>query len=328
MSGKFFIYVLVLSAVSFSFLLMPSSEAQTQLGPGMAGFQVTPVILEDVPFDEGQYCGNPKDTATVNKKLALVGDADFLNVRWKVRDPQGAERQIGTQCWLNCPANSTGIITTPSLCNGYQVCNFTGPTGDHACSIQQPQYRYNDNNTVICRFYDVVDYGQGLESPNRTFRLVDMEVSVPPLTITVGSETTLPVSVKSFGILENSYLTNTSALNDAYLVSVKNAVGTTSPAKCGEVVQSYPSILFLAASRLPFSILTHNQLDNTVCSADDECNYLDSQGVDGACVNSMCWEDTQVNLEAGLASLPDFPFHLVFVIFGLAAAVVFAGRRL
>lgn len=314
-----------ISVVSFSSLVLAQG---TQLTEGTAGFEVTPVILNDIPFEEGQYCGNPNDPQTLNFKLALVGDPDFLNVRWDVRDPGGVERQIGTDCWLNCPRTSEEVLASgpgaSNVCNGYQTCSFTGPTGDHACSIQQPVYNFDSDNTVVCRFYDVIDPSQGLVAPNRTFKTVDFEVNVPPITVTVGAQVNLPVTVKSFGILPNSFTNNFTALNKQQLVNVKNGVGETDTAICGEVVQTFPSLFFLAADSVPFSILTHTSVDTTTCSSNLDCGYLGQQA---QCVQGVCWGRNDVTIVAELSSLPEYNIFGFVLIILVSSTVFFLARR-
>jgi hypothetical protein len=252
----------------------------------------------------------------------LVGSKDFLNIRWNAKDPGGIERVIGVDCWLNCPASSDLV----SQCSGYQSCNYRGPTGDHACSITQPGYDYTAENSVVCRFFDPILPSLDLEVQNRTFKMADYLIDTPPITMTVGSASTLPIDVKSYGMLPTPFTSNISALQSPQLVYIKNAVGTTEEASCGEVVRVFPSITFLSSGTIPFSILSRATADDTSCQFDYECSYLDDQIFDSQCADSVCWKRLDLTIRAGSASLPEYSLLGFLLIAALSTALVFFSR--
>lgn len=316
--------------VSIIFLTSIALAQGQELNPGQVGFEVRPVILSDVPLEPGDYCGNPARPQTTNQQLGLSSDPQFLNIKWNARDPGGLERTIGTNCWLNCPASSDEVlaITNPNgqhVCSGYQTCAFLGPAGElGGCSIAQPVFNFDSENSVVCRFYDIALPSEGLVAPNRSFYTVDFETSTPPVTLTVGIPTTLPITVKSFGILENFFTNNITALSQSFLVSVSNPVGNTENAFCGEVVQTFPTLFFLTAERITFSILTHSSVDTTTCSSNSDCAYL---GPQAQCVNNACWGRNDVAINAGAASLPEYNVYGFIAILLAAPAIFFFARR-
>jgi hypothetical protein len=310
------------------FLVLQPSSAQTELGSGNTSFTVKPIILEEIPFDvnQNQYCGNPNRPQTQNFNLALVGDPDFLNVRWIARDPGGIERQIGVDCWLDCPANPDQLLTNISLCNGYQKCSYVGPTGDHSCSIQKPVYNFRSGNNVTCRFYDTILPSQGLVVENRTFFTVDYEIYTPTVTLTVGEDAILPIDVKSFGILPNYYTNNLTALQSGQLVLIKNSFSNTDTVKCGESGRTFPTLKFLSAGSVPFGIFSRSSIDTTTCLSDADCVYLSGSGTIGQCVSNVCWKRYDLNVLAGVASLPEYGF-IGFLAILILSSVLFASRR-
>jgi len=315
------ITVLLASVLSLSSLAL----ADTQLGSGSGQFTVNPIVLFDVPLAEGDYCGNPSAPPTQNFRLGLNSDPDNLNIRWSAKDPGGIERQIGVDCWLNCPATAD----PKNNCAGYQACSYRGPTGIGTCAIPGPNYNFNSDNGVICRFFDPILPSLDLVVENRTFRTVDYEVDTPPITVTVGSPVTVPIDVKSFGILENFFTNNITALQGSQLVYITNSYANTDQALCGDVVRTFPNIEFLSASSVPFSILSHSSVDPTPCSSSPQCGYLDNGPFTGQCVVGKCWKRLDITINAGVASLPEYNvFVFVFILFASSAIFFFARRKL
>lgn len=317
--------VIAVSVVSVFFALALSSVslADTQLGSGSTDFTVNPIFLSDIPLEKGQYCGNPSDPSTQNFRLSLVGDTSFLNVRWKAADPGGIEREIGVDCFMNCNATSDLL----NNCAGYQSCSYKGPTGDHACSIQGPSYKYNADNRVVCRFYDPILPSLDLVIESRTFKTTDYSIDTPPITLTVGSPATVPIDVKSFGILENSYTNNMTALQSQQLVIVQNGFANTDTVSCGEVTRTFPSVNFLSSINIPFSILVHNSIDSTPCSTNSQCSYLDNAGYTAQCISSKCWKRLDLSINAGVASLPEYNIYGFILIIIASSVVFFAARK-
>ncbi len=314
--------VFLVSVVSLSSLAIAQG---TRLGSGSRDFTVNPIILFDIPLEEGDYCGNPSDPPTLNFKLGLNSDPNFLNIRWNAKDPGGIERQIGVDCWLNCPASSN----LQANCAGFQTCSYRGPTGQHACSVQGPKYNFNSDNRVVCRFFDPIIPSLDLVIENRTFRTVDYEIGTPPITVTVGSPVTVPIDVKSFGILENSFTNNMSVLQGSSLVTVSNGFGNTDSVKCGEVGRTFPSVSFLSSANIPFSVLSHSSVDTTPCSSDSQCSYLEDDAFSGKCVAGACWKRLDITINAGVASLPEYGVPgFIFILLASSAVFFLARRRL
>lgn len=302
----------------------------TQLGSGSSNFTVNPISLTPPPFSPDQYCGNPKYPQTQNPDLALVGNPDFLNVRWDALDPSGKadpNRQIGVDCWMNCPADPVQILINVSACAGYQTCSFIGPLGDHACSITKPRYNFTSDNSVSCRFYDQVLPALGLVVENRTFKTTDYELYTPPVAVTVGSPSSVPIDVKSFGILDTPYTANITALQSPRLVVVQNGYRDTDNVSCGQVATSYPSITMLSAVNIPFSILAHASVDSSSCSTDLDCSYQNNPPFNAMCVSGKCWKRMDVNINAGLSSLPEYNVYGFAFILAACSALFFFGRR-
>lgn len=323
-------YMLVFAAAVSLALILSSSIVHsqgTQLGSGSTDFEVRPIQLLPPAFQDGDYCGNPKNPPSLNPNMALQSNPGFLNVRWNARDPGGIERTIGVDCWLNCPASALSLLSDPSVCAGYQTCSFVGPTGDRACSIQQPSYVSSADNNVSCRFYDPILPSYGLVVEQRTFKTIDYEVYTPPVTVTVGSPATTPIDVKSFGILDSYFFNNMSALQTPELVYLKNGYALTSTLKCGEVGRTFPSVTMLAATKVPFTILVKSSIDGTVCSTDSDCNYLDSPPNEARCVQGACWKRLDIDIDANIASLPEYPIHGFLLIVAASTAAVLLARR-
>lgn len=299
-----------LALLSFALVVLISSSvafAETVLNSGSGDFEVRPIILQDTIYQEGDYCGNPNNQSTMNFKLGLKSSPGFLNIRWVAEDPAGIERNLGVDCWMNCPASVDAIEGNPSICNGYQSCTFNGPTGEHACSIIDPQYLFDADNRVACRFYDLLDPSLSLEVPERVFRTVDFDIQTSPVTITVGSETNLPVTVKSFSALQTHFTNNMTVLNNEDgLVLTENAVADTEQVTCGQTTQTIPSLNFLVAKSTTLSILVHESADGKACTFNLECSYLDNGPYTGVCQSNVCWKRLDVNVNAGALSLSEY----------------------
>lgn len=307
-----------------SLFLFTGSGSATQLGSGSTNFTVNPIVLSDIPLIAGDYCGNPKYPQTQNFKLGLSTSPGFLNVRWNAQDPGGIEREIGVNCWMNCNATSNFA----QACAGFQTCSYRGPTGQHACSINGPRYNYNSDNNVTCRFFDPILPSLDLDIENRTFKTVDYEISTPPLSLTVGSPITVPIDVKSFGILNNTFTNNITALQNQQLVFVQNGYAITDSASCGATVRTFPSVNFLSAVKITFELLSHTSVDGTSCSADSQCGYLDNGAFKSQCVAGTCWKRLDVSMDAGLASLSEYNIYgFIALILGSAALFFLISRR-
>lgn len=298
------------------------SSAQIILPPGEGDFFVLPLILLDVPIQKGDYCGNPARPETLQKKLVFNGNRNFLNILWNARDPGGIETRIQVTCYLNCPDPGLDIDAN---CAGKQSCTYIGPTGEHSCAIQNPQYNYKGSNNVVCKFTDETKTKTIFPYPNSTFYALDYSTSAVPTTVTIGTDVPVPVDVRSFSLLSTDFTINVTPLREEQLVVMDRNIFKTDTVVCGEVARSFPKIKFLVStSEFPFSVLTNTSADPTTCNTDADCSYLGS----GVCnqETKRCSQKTELKLSSGRASLPEYgSIGLLILIF--SAAAIFSWRK-
>lgn len=305
MYSKVLITLFVLSSLAFSSVVF----AQTRLNSGQSTFIVQPILLEDVP-----------DFTGLNK-LGLTGDLTFLNIRWKAKDPGGIERDIGVECYLNCQNPGKDIDTN---CRGIQKCSYLGPTGDHSCSILNPQYSFKNNNNVTCKFYDPRLPAIGfLPYPNRTFKPIDFQISSGKPTVTVGKSFPFPVNVLTKGMIRDKFNVNISALQNEFFVDIKNPQTSTEELKYDDIGRVFPTITYFISTKIPLMILARSSKDPVVCSNDNDCNYLNIGGFQSKCVSNQCWKRLDVEIDAGKASLPEYDLLGLVLILIFSAAVAF-----
>lgn len=313
-------------------LLVAIISAQTILQPGTTTFEVSPIIIQPPPID-GTYGGNPNlpsSLLTPEHPLGLQGDLFYLNIIWNVSYADGEERDIGVDCYLNCPNPDEDIDTN---CAGYQNCSYVGPTGLAFCTIVNPLYLFKQINNVTCKFYDpLFPTIQYLPYPNRSFRAVDLKVHADVASATVGKPFTLPISITSLGLLASSYTVNVTVVPSLGVnpdnIVIERSLSTTDEISYGEVGIVYPRILFLVSTGEPvtFQILTKSNIEpspalDTACLLSEDCSQLD-QGYGVSCIDSRCWCNYQLQIIAGNASLPDFGLFGLIQIILLAILVL------
>lgn len=324
--------------ILFSFLFIHFAFAQSScdppfcidLNPGDADFEVRPIALIDTPFDEGDYCGNPSEPGTLNRKLGLRATPGFLNIRWIAEDPAGIERNLGVDCWLvgsSCTVPAAVFVETPSVCSN-EMCSFRGPTGEHACSIVDPDYEFNGENRVICRFFDLGDTTKTLESPDRKFKTADYVITVPPIAVTVGDDVRFPINVKSFGILPSFFTNNLTVLGNDGSVIVENGYKDTNKVTCGGITETIPLLKFLIAKNVVISILVHSSADEFSCSTSSQCAYLDNSPFTGVCQQNKCWSRSDIPINAAVTSLSEYNIlGFVAIIVAAFAIILFSQRK-
>jgi hypothetical protein len=302
------------------------AQAQTTLNPGERDFSIKTILLFDVPVQKGDYCGNPARPETLQTKLNFNGDKDFLNILWQAQDPNGLQRDIRATCYLNCP-NPT--VPLSASCAGYQTCGFDNiPTGQHSCSILSPAYNYKGENTVACEFNDVEERGDPVMYQAR-FWAIDYSTSAASKTITLGSDTTVPVDVRYFGLLQSNFTINMTQLQQTGIIIERNLTNTNNMI-CGDVTRVFPRVHFTLASESPYGIkvLTKSNSDITTCSTNLDCSYLDQSLFPAECLKpegapsdqGICWMRTDVEIRVGKASLPEYGLvGFLILIFGAAA---------
>lgn len=307
-----YLKIVLAFAVSF-FLLSPLALGQTVLNSGQKTFTVQPILLEQVP-----------DFTGLNK-LGLTGDITFLNIRWKAKDPGGIEREIGADCYLNCPNSGKDIDKNCKVVNDVlHKCSYLGPTGDHSCSILNPAFDFRNTNNVTCKFYDTKLPGVGfLPYPNRTFKPIDFEISSGKPTVTVGKSFPLPINIQTKGLLRDRFEVNISALQNEIFVDIENPLTKTEELKYGDIGRVFPTITYLVSVKTPLTILGRASTDPLSCTIDDDCRHLDNGGFKSRCVNKQCWKRADVEIDAGKANLPEYEMFGLFAILILATLIAY-----
>ncbi len=314
---------LILTFFLFVFLI-PVALAQTELVEGNTTFEVPNIILTPIPCPG---CTQPpEDYTQTSQTIILYGDLAYLNVKWNARYSDNVERPMGIDCYLNCP-NPDGDIDTN--CAIYKTstnyCSFVGNTGPRFCTIVRPDYLFKQINNITCKFYNPARLDiRYLPYPNRTFKPIDFQVFTERITGTVGKYLTLPVNIRSTGLIIETYTVNVSVANpdQAGLVYIEYPVNITSRLKYAETGKVYPKVTFLSTEKVNLKISAKSNTDPTTCSIDSDCSYLG----DGECIGNRCWKKNIIETSAQKASLPEFGlFGFLQIVF--LAVVVFLIRR-
>ena len=304
------ILIFLLAFLSFVSLIF----SQITLPPAETTFAVGAIALRQLLLEE--------DYTAIAQFLGLIGDLNYINIRWDAYYITGEEKDIGVWCYLNCPNPVSPIEIN---CAGYQNCTYLGPTGKHSCSISLPRYSFKNINNVTCRFYDpsnpTIEY---LPYPNRTFYSIKFEVSTSPATITVGEPFTLQTNVKNLGFLKSSFTTNISFVPSVFSppVIIENPVSSTEEVFYSQIASTFPKIIFLATGSANFEIYSKSNIE-PVSNFDVACNSnADCPDFASHCINSRCWSKQTVTIDAGKKSLPEFDFLGIFFIMIIATILL------
>ena len=274
------------------------------------------------PYDD--FTGKCQD-------LALYGDLSYLNIRWNAHYADYVPRKIGVNCYLNCLNPGTNITgNCDEIPTNY--CNYQSLTGYGFCTILNPNYLFQGQpNNVTCGFYNPAYPDiQFLPYPNRTFKPIEFDISsVLNTTATVGKPFILPVRVRNFGLLVDSFTSNTSILfsDNPDTISIENPIDQTGNLKYNEVGEIYSRINFLSTGKTNFEVLVKSNLDRSSCTSDSDCDYLDLPGSDAECIDGSCWKRITVGIDPGISSLPEFGWTGMLQIILLSAVAVFFLKR-
>jgi len=286
--------------------------------PGRTPFYVEPIVLL-----------NTQDV----HPIGLKGDQSFLNVRWNAKYVSGLDRNIGVRCYLNCPESGSDIDAN---CNGYQNCNYLGPTGQHSCVILYPNYQFIPTNNITCKFYDPGDPAlEYIPYPTRAFKPIDFYVSTPSVSITIGQAYDLLTIIKSTGVISTNFTVNITALNNEQLIILSNPLIQTETIDYIGIVSISPRLNVLSVNPINLKILTKSNLEsapnfNIICNANNndlnnpslDCPQFGNLGT-GYCFKNRCWGRLDVTITAGRASLPEFDLFGFIQIFIISAIIFF-----
>ena len=279
-------------------------KAQTELEAGEISLQITPIVLENV----SDYTKTPK-------LIGLFGNQSYLMISWNAYYYGGVENDIAVLCYLNC-FNLTNEDLTSS-CNGIQNCSYIGLPGIRSCTILNPNYLYNQTNTVACKFYNpysdiVYNSSEGKPYIARNFSVINYTMKISTVKVTVGEEFSFPIKITNYGLLESVYEVNLTPLTSN--VNVKDGYTTTDSITYGETTTTYPKILFLVAQNANFKLRSRSFEDRFYCLSNNDCSYLNEYSTNGICIENSCYKERTFQIEAGKMALPDFSFYQVLLL--------------
>lgn len=310
--------ILIFSFIALIFLLK-ISIAEEALLSGETTFEVLGIALSPLCDPNDDFTGRCQF-------LALYGDLSYLNVKWTAQYSDRTERDIKTECYLNCQ-NAGRDIDTNCLAykNSTNYCNYISKTGYGFCTIVNPNYLFkNQLNNVTCKFSDPSKpYVKYLPYPNRTFYPISFQVfTTQTESITVGQSFILGLNIRSIGLIFSNYTANVSVLPNlqgTIPAIVENPVSNTSVLKYNEIGRLNPKITFLSAEKANIKVLTRSNVDPITCIDDTDCT---SYGSGAQCIDIKCWKMNIVEIAAGTASLPDFNWTGLLQIMILSAITI------
>lgn len=298
-------------------------KAQTELEAGEISLQITPIALENV----SDYTKTPKI-------IGLFGNHSYLMISWNAYYYGGVENDIAVLCYLNCFNLSDSDLT--SSCNGIQNCSYIGLPGIRSCTILNPNYLYNQTNTVACKFYNpqnpsVVYVYQGKPYIARNFSVINYTMKISTVKVIVGEEFSFPIKITNYGLLESVYEVNLSTF--ASNVIIKDGHSSTDSITYGETTTVYPKILFLVVPKdegASFILRSRSLEDRFYCSegSNSDCSYLNNYNTNGICIENSCYKERTFWIEVGKMALPDFSLYQVLVLLPLfVATYIFISRE-
>jgi hypothetical protein len=303
--------ILIIAFVAFIFLLRFASAEV--LNPGETTLEILGINLTAL-------CDPNDDFTGTCQPLALNGDLSYLNIKWIAFYADGIERDIGVECYLNCPNPGKDIDTNcTAYRNSTNYCTYTAKTGYGFCTIVNPNYLFkNQINNVTCKFYDPARTGiKYLPYPNRTFFSTNFDIfTTKNESVTVGKRITLGLSIRNNGLLITNFTSNVSVGINPQLVMIENPANRTGQLRYNQIGKLNPTIILLSAEKANLIVLTKSDIDPTVCYNDGDCavNYL--------CLENKCWSKNIISINAENSSLPDFGLIGFIQIMVLAAGIV------
>jgi len=284
---KLGIYALILSFLIFYQLYFFGSSrivlAFTVLQPGEATFTISPMVID---------------------YLKLTGEIDYLNVLWKARYWDLAERNISVECYLNCPDPQAG-------CSAYQNCKYldypAGAAG--SCTIANPNYDLTPAaamadrastvlNKISCKFTDPKNPVITSGWVNKEFAPIAFYLEAPSaIALTAGDEFPLELVVKNLGILTDSYSVAVRSLASNLIVSDGQA--TITNIKANETGRMRSVLLLLS----------------TVEAANAKVNVT-------SIISPQINLTKTILVQSGMKSLPEFNWFGMMQIMFLAAVIL------
>ncbi len=296
------------------FLIVPA-QAQIVLTPGTTEIFVTSIVLEPV---DPSY-----EYTRTRQYVALQGDMERLRLTFSVRYFDYEQRDIGANCWLNCPYT----VNISVNCTGYQVCSFIGLPGIRVCEFVAPNYNLTQENSVICRFYDPqapsVEY---LPYPNRTFYVYNYGLNISSYVRSkVGQPIDYYARVINLGLIQDSYTTNLSLLTGGVRkADVSPAIRVSDTVSYGTPALNLHRIIPLADGEIYLGLYTKSNNLPYTCYSDSDCSFLGN----ALCIQNACWKFNQITVSTTALSLPEYGLQeylaLVFLSF---LAFVFAKKK-
>ena len=289
--------------IFFLIFLLPLVNAQVTLLPGETQFEVAPLILTPV-----------EDYTKTQQLIGIFGDPYYLMISWNASYLDALERDIGVICYLNCFNLSDEDLLLS--CSGIQNCSYVGLPGMRSCTIIEPNYLYNQTNNIACKFYDPANPSVIYTYENkpyiaRNFSLINFSMRISIGVVNVGEKITLPIKITNYGLFESAYTTNLTSLT--WNVIVKNNFQTSDRITYGESTSTLPQILFFVEQNANFKLLSNSTEDRFYCSVDEDCSYLDEDGINGVCIGNSCYKEYLFQIRAEKMALSDFNFHQIFI---------------
>jgi|GEM_PF-6402084 len=285
--------------ITFIFLILNVTKAQIPLPPGSTAFEVSSIIL------------TPVDDYTLTKqKIGLIGNKTYLLIAWNATYERGLEREIRVNCFLNCE-NPLNLTT----CKEKQNCSYSGLAGYAECSILSPKYFYNQSNWITCYFYDPLIPEVNLTQA-REFKVINYSLNfqIEKLTFNLGEKQTLPISLTNFGLLESDFTVNVSLVGKYPTILIFENYTQTEKVKYGQTALAYPQIVFLSDEEAIFLVQARNNQDEFKCEKDNDCSYLNQDGIKGVCWKNQCWKQTPLTIKAGKLVLNDFSIYQILIL--------------
>jgi len=190
------------------------------------------IDCNDVDCADSIYC------APQFSSFSYESDVDTFNINWDI-DYTGSD-SITVNCVLNSvPAES---------------CDYTGPPGTGGCFIDTPVYLTTQDGTlprsvsneISCTAEDFYDSGiSSVETAN--FYPIEFEVTIPSqMSVVVGERTTVAITVKNKGTLDDSYSVTVTAENPE-IIRIETGTQSTEVLQTNYAQQVYEYVTLLSS---------------------------------------------------------------------------------
>lgn len=224
---------------------------------------------------------------------SILGVPNYLDVFWNVYQP-GVPVQ-------NIAANCTFTGASVQSCNPQPFIQAPGPG---SCTVSNPNYDYADLNNISCFVYTV---GNTVINGtyNTSFYPLALTANASLGSLTVGQQATLTIGIQNIGLMTDNYTVNiTSPFSYISISNPLSSTGILNGNPVNETARITSAITALASFGSP------SRIDI----------YINST------VNPAIGQEISIQLQAGLASLPDFTIFGIIQIFILAALILLAKK--